>query len=146
MAESLLGRVVANFESPHADFRPSKGSIPVKKGDVILTELSEFEIEATSSHARGLGPELDGILGMERKVEESYKCNLAGKTLRFIRLEQQGDFLTELMSNPGVKKQVLIWTHRSRFTGPPVCLIVGVLLCDAGSLKTFRTEAQSKAE
>ena len=77
MAESLLGSIVPDFESPRADFRPRKDSPLVDKGDVILTELSQFDIEIASSHSNTVNPKLDGILGMKRKVERRAKTNLA---------------------------------------------------------------------
>jgi len=138
MAESLLGSIVPDFESPRADFRPRKDSPPVDKGDVILTELSQFDIEVASSHSNTVNAKLDGIFGMKRKVERRAKTNLAGKTMRFIRLQQHGDILKSLMkADRNTKEKVLEWTRLWQSNKEPVCMIVGVLLSDGGSVKSI---------
>ena len=142
LVDSLLGRIVRNYGDPTSEYRPSESeSTLFDKETIIHNSIQNFQLKGLGSKSQGPKISLEGVLGLEYTLERSYKLDLKGEELISIRLQQHSDLLRRMMENASVRAEVVSWTNDSIFSGPPVCMVVGLLLCRKSETRTIEEKS-----
>ena len=137
----LLGRIVPNFAAPANDYKPHKRAV-FDKGDVNQSALKACALTAAKSNDRGHDAEVEGACGYKRDESTKNSITLETNKLLFVSIEQHGELLKTMMKDEDIRLQVNSWTRHAIWTGPPVCMIVGVLLCDEGAVSIVKEKSQ----
>ena len=140
--DSLLGRIVRNYGDPTSEYCPSE-STHIEKDSIIHNSIQNFQLKGLRSKSHGPRINLEGVLGLEYSLERSYKLDLNGEKLISIRLQQHSDLLRRMMENASVRAEVVSWTKKSIFSGPPVCMVVGLLLCRSSEISTIEEKSHN---
>ena len=138
--DTLLGRIVQNYGDPTADYCPPD-STHFEKGTPIYNSLKDFKIKGLGSSSKGPKIDMEGVLGLECTLKRSYDVQLKGEELRSIRLQQHSELLRTMMEEATVRKVTTAWTKRSLFKGPPVCMVVGLLLCKESQVSSVEEKS-----
>ncbi|EPS41762.1 hypothetical protein H072_4298 [Dactylellina haptotyla CBS 200.50] len=105
--------------------------------------LSDFVFANTETRSSDVSTALDSIMGSAFKGNRDHGVNLAGKLLRFKRLQRLDNFWTQLKEDYSVRDNVPGWI--SRFNTWPPCLVVGIMIADDVELD-FSGKGGLKAE
>lgn len=138
--DTLLGRIVQNYGDPTADFCPPE-SAHFEKGTLIRNSIRNFQIKGLGSSSKGPKIDMQGVLGLECTLKRSCEVDLTGEVLTSIRLQQHSELLRTMMQEASVRDQTTSWTNRSLFKGPPVCMVVGLLLCRESQVSTVEEKS-----
>lgn len=125
--DAILGAVVRNPLSPSNDYVPK---VPQRPRDVDFVEgsLTDFLLASSTASSSEASAALGTVAGMSLKGNTQDSLQLAGKLVRYRRLQQHSDFWETLRADTTVQDTVLGWI-KSRDTLPP-CLVVGVMTAE----------------
>lgn len=123
--ESILGAVVRYPLKPSNDY---VSALHHNKDEIIEGSLTGFLLNHASGESHDASAALGSVAGISWKgnIEESHR--LAGKLVRYKRLQQHGKFWPRLLEDHEIKDTVPSWI--SYFNTWPPCLVVGVMMAE----------------
>ena len=133
-SNALLGRIVANYAMPTADYQPPT-SIQFDKGAINDHIVTNFQISVCHKRQRGGRFNLDSLLGFSVERKREYPVTVVGKTMLYRSLEQHETLLERMLEYQSVAKKAKQWAKNTLLhRRPPLCMIIGVLLCTETSI------------
>jgi hypothetical protein len=103
--------------------------------------VTDFVLDNTGSINDTASVSLKSVAGISFRGSTESSVQLSGKLIRYKRLQQHDRFWAKLRADPDVKATVPYWTSRYR---PPVCLVVGIMICEDVDLSFNETHAQER--
>ena len=133
-SDALLGRIVPNYAMPAADFQPPT-SIQFDKGVINNHFVTNFQINVCNKRERGGRFNIDSLLGFSVKRTREHSVAITGETMLYRSLEQHAMLLDKMLEYQSIAKKAKEWA-KSTFLSrqPPLCMIIGVLLCAETSI------------
>jgi len=125
--DKILGAIVRQFLKPTNAYVPES---PLQYNDEELVEgsLTDFVLDNTSSADQSASLSLQSVAGFSFNGNTTDSVHLSGKLIRYKRLQQHDQFWAKLKDDANVSSRVPGWI--SIFNTWPVCLVVGVMVCD----------------
>ncbi|KAJ4370042.1 hypothetical protein N0V83_005806 [Neocucurbitaria cava] len=125
----ILGAVVRQPLKPTNDYLPEN---PLQYNDFDLVEpsepLTDFVLENSNIKAAHASAKLSSIGSFSFKGETTESIKLAGKLIRYKRLQQHSQFWSKLKEDKAVGAKIPTWVADAK-TWPP-CLVVGIMIAE----------------
>jgi len=140
--DRILGSIVKEFLRPTNNYVPDT---PLKHNnhDFVEGAFNDFVLDKLGSKSNEAIVNLKSIAGISFRGNTEDSVQLAGKRITYKRLQQHDQFWTKLRADPDVRATVPGWI--SRFSTWPVCLVVGIMICEDVEL-SFEGERSIKRE
>lgn len=141
----LLGAVVRYPLQPTNDFIPRDNPLKHNKGREIdpSEPLTDFVLSNTNTSVAEARATLSSLGNLTFKGEQNDSVNLAGKVIRYKRLEQHSLFWKELVTDSEFIENVPGWVADAK-TWPP-CLVVGIMIAEEIEIQSSETENHKRA-
>lgn len=125
--DTILGAVVRQPLKPSNDYVPDA---PLRHNNSELVEgtLTDFLLAGSGASSRDASAALGSVAGVSWRGNTGDGVNLAGKLVRYRRLQQHGRFWERLRADPAVRGAVPGWV--SLLNAWPPCLVVGVMTAE----------------
>lgn len=141
---AMLGAVVRNPLSPTTDYVPDH-PLRYNKKDLIEGSLPNFLISGSNTSSTKASAALSSVVGFSWEGNKDDTVHLAGKLLRYKRLQQHENFWELLRADPMIRARVPGWI--SFFNTWPPCLVVGIMTAEDVELDySGATERQMSGE
>lgn len=140
-APSLLGKVVRNFESPKADFRP-KDPYNADTQATVQCTISNANITNKVRDAPGLGVGLTELLQVSLDTSNEDRIEHHCDYIRLLRLEQANDYFEAVKTDSDTKTSLQHWLGSWRL-GKQVYFITGVLTCKKTAVKDIKKTSRN---
>ena len=140
-SDNLLGKIVKDYTHPLDDYVPAdnEGTIFTQ----LSTDISDLAIKVASNRTRSIGidvrlPNYTGIdtgysIGVSSGRNRQFQ--FSGEKVTYLRLLRQTDIFQELMHRVSVRSKIFQWTKRTFKKRIPVCMVVGLLICESTSIR-----------
>lgn len=125
--DAILGAVVRNPLAPSDDY-VSNTPLRYNEVDLIERSLTDFLLASSSASSTEASAALRSVAGVSFKANTEASLELAGKLVRYKRLQQHGNFWSKLRADPAVLGTVPDWI--SLFNTWPPCLVVGIMTAE----------------
>lgn len=103
--------------------------------------MTDFVLANTGAKSHEGNATLESVAGLSFKGSTESSVELSGKLIRYKRLQQHDQFWSKLKADRDVKAIVPRWTSRYR---APVCLVVGIMICEEVELLFDEKQAQER--
>jgi hypothetical protein len=125
--ETILGAIVKEPLSPSTNYVPDS-PLKYKTHEPQKGSATDFVLANAGDTANELGASLKSIGGYSVSGNKEDSVHLAGKFIRYKRIQQLDQFWAKLKEDADVKKTAPGWI--SFFNTWPVCLVVGIMICE----------------
>lgn len=136
--ESLLGRITKNIGSPGDDFVPPN-DVEKNLGTIEPLTIENFQLQAVTALSQKHKAFLEGVAGYKKDNERSVGVQISTTGLHILRVQQHGELLRSVIGPDEVRSTINSWTRSALVRGPPVVMIVGVLICDNATWMTIKS-------
>ncbi|KAF7532021.1 hypothetical protein G7054_g8322 [Neopestalotiopsis clavispora] len=132
----ILGAIVKNPLSPSTNYamatkentKSDDAEHQTDDAKYQTGNATDFLLENESTRGNDSTASVSRLAGFNMASKKEDREKLAGKFIRFKRIEQLDDFWGTLKSNEAVSKKALNWVAKP---GPyPPCLVVGIMVCE----------------
>ncbi|KAL6408086.1 hypothetical protein AUP68_08459 [Ilyonectria robusta] len=123
----ILGSIIRYPLRPTFEYLPDS---PLQYNTCELVEgsLIDFVLTNTNAASHDASAALHSVAGFDFKGNTKDSVRLAGKLIRYKRLQQHGRFWTQLKADRAIRDEVPGWI--SLFNTWPPCLVVGVMMAE----------------
>ena len=125
--DKILGSVVKEFLRPTNNYLP-ESPLQYNTHDLIEGSVTDFVLDNSGSKSQEATASLKSVAGVSFKGNTENTVHLTGKLVRYKRLQQHDQFWGKLKTDSDVRATVSGWI--SRFSTWPVCLVVGIMICE----------------
>ncbi|RYN98081.1 hypothetical protein AA0120_g2749 [Alternaria tenuissima] len=136
----IFGSVVKEYLRPTNNYVPDS-PLQYNSHDFQEGTVTDFVLANTGAKSHEGNATLESVAGISFKGSTESSVELSGKLIRYKRLQQHDQFWSKLKADQDVKAIVPRWTSRYR---APVCLVVGIMICEEVELSFDEKHAQER--
>lgn len=137
--DAILGAIIKEPLSPSTNYVPDS-PVKYRTHEHQKGSATDFVLAKAGATAKELAASLKLIGGYSVSGNKEDSVHLAGKFIRYKRIQQLDQFWAKLKEDPDVKETAPVWI--SFFNTWPVCLVVGIMICE--DVELFMDGAQSR--
>jgi hypothetical protein len=142
--DKILGAVIKEFLRPTNNYVPNS-PLRYNHHDLVgVDSITNFVLDNSGTAGYDAGATLGTIAGLSFRGNKEASVHLAGKLIRYKRIQQHDQFFKELRMDPAVRSTVPGWLSNKRAMCPP-CLVVGIMICEDVEL-SFEAEQSRESE
>ncbi|GAW24403.1 hypothetical protein ANO14919_139870 [Xylariales sp. No.14919] len=142
--DKILGAIVRYPFKPSNEYLP-ESPLRYNKADLVEGSFANFVHDKASTKSRSASAALESLIGFKWHGSKEDSVHLAGKLLRYKRLQQHSQFWSQLKTDEAVIAAVPGWISLLN-TWPP-CLVVGIMTAEDVELDfTSTAERQREGE
>jgi len=139
--DKILGAIIKNPLSPSTNYVPDS-PIKYKTHEHQKGSATDFVLTTDASTAKELSGSLKSISGYSFSGNKEDSIHLAGKFIRYKRIQQLDQFWAKLKEDPDVKKTTPGWVKF--FNDWPTCLVAGIMICEDVELEWEGTQSRKQ--
>ncbi|RYO36375.1 hypothetical protein AA0111_g2729 [Alternaria arborescens] len=136
----IFGSIVKEYLRPTNNYVPDS-PLQYNSHDFQEGTVTDFVLANTGAKSHEGNATLESVAGLSFKGSTESSVELNGKLIRYKRLQQHDQFWSKLKADRDVKAIVPRWTSRYR---APVCLVVGIMICEEVELLFDEKQAQER--
>jgi hypothetical protein len=140
-ADSVLGVAVKDYLSPTNDFVPENGLVYNKHG-YAENSFTNFALKRGTEITDSIEANLRSLAGVKFVGSVDAAFDLSGKVISFKRIKQHEKFWAKIKEDPSFQETVPSWI---KSWGPPVCLVMGIFICEDVEVSFDAKTTQSRA-
>ncbi|RYO63866.1 hypothetical protein AA0116_g4036 [Alternaria tenuissima] len=136
----IFGSIVKEYLRPTNNYVPDS-PLRYNSHDFQEGTVTDFVLANTGAKSHEGNATLESVAGISFIGNTESSVELSGKLIRYKRLQQHDQFWSKLKADQDVKTIVPRWTSRYR---APVCLVVGIMICEEVELSFDEKQAQER--
>ncbi|CAN9179581.1 unnamed protein product [Alternaria alternata] len=136
----VFGSIVKEYLRPTNNYVPDS-PLQYNSHDFQEGTVTDFVLANSGAKSHEGNTTLQSVAGISFRGSTESSVELSGKLIRYKRLQQHDQFWNKIKADQNVKAIVPRWTSRYR---APVCLVVGIMICEEVELSFNETQARER--
>jgi hypothetical protein len=137
----ILGSIVRYPLKPTNEYLPDS-PLQYNTSNLVEGSLTDFVLANENAASHEASAALQSVAGFAFKGNTKDSVRLAGKLIRYKRLQQHGRFWAQLKADKSVREEVPGWI--SVFNTWPPCLVVGIMMAEDVELDFSGAETRER--